>query len=159
MDESKQIEEKLKLENQFKGGVGWFYWIAGLSIINTAIMLFGGKWSFIVGLGVTQVIDAVALNIGPAAKPVAAFLDLLVAGVFVLFGVLAGKRYTWAIVVGMALYGLDGLLFILVKDFLGLAFHGYALFCIWNGLRALQKLSPLPAGAPPAAPIEPHPTG
>ena len=29
----------LALENQIKGGTSWFFWIAGLSILNTIIFL------------------------------------------------------------------------------------------------------------------------
>ena len=50
MENKGAIEEKLRLENQFKSGAGWFFIIAGLSIVNSIIILSGGSWSFIVGL-------------------------------------------------------------------------------------------------------------
>ena len=43
MENSKAIEEKLKTERRFKSGANWFFWIAGLSIINSIILLAGGK--------------------------------------------------------------------------------------------------------------------
>ena len=57
--EKDAIEGKLKIESKFKSGASWFFWIAGLSIINSIILLAGGQWNFIVGLGVTQIIDVI----------------------------------------------------------------------------------------------------
>lgn len=51
-----KLDEHLKA---IKGGANWFYWIAGLSIINTLIIFFNGDVNFIVGLGLTQIIDAI----------------------------------------------------------------------------------------------------
>ena len=65
--EKKAIEENLKVQGQFKSGADWFFWIAGLSIINSIILLAGGQWSFIVGLGITQIIDTIGLEIAKQA--------------------------------------------------------------------------------------------
>ena len=45
-----------------KRGASWFDWIAALSVINSAISLFSGTWYFVLGLGITEVID----QCGPA---------------------------------------------------------------------------------------------
>ena len=141
MENSSAIEERLKLERSFKSGANWFFWIAGLSIINSVIIIAGGQWNFIVGLGITQVIDAIAHEIGSAGIGVALVLDILVAGVFVLFGIFARKKYLWAFIIGMILYTLDGLLFLLAGDWLGIAFHILVLFFIFGGISALKKLN------------------
>ncbi|MFN8597714.1 MAG: hypothetical protein U0559_16215, partial [Anaerolineae bacterium] len=52
----------------------------------------------------------------------------------------------WALILGMVLYGLDGLIFIWAQDWLGLAFHGYALFMMYLGLQAYRKLEALEPG-------------
>ena len=137
----------LRLENQFKSGANWFYWIAALSLVNSMVQAFGGTFGFVVGLGITQVFDAVGRGaaeaggaIGTVVRGFAFVLDLFAAGVFALFGFLARKRMRWAFVVGMALYALDGLLFLLVGDLLGVAFHAFALFGIFVGLRAHRAL-------------------
>jgi hypothetical protein len=137
----------LRLENQCKSGANWFYWIAALSLVNSMVQAFGGTFGFVVGLGVTQVFDAVGRaaaetggSVGTAVRGAAFVLDLFAAGVFALFGFLAGKRMGWAFVVGMALYALDGLLFLLVGDILSIAFHAFALVGIFVGLRAQRAL-------------------
>ncbi len=145
--EQKSVEEKLKIENQFKAGANWFFWIAGLSLINSVILLTGSEWSFIIGLGITQIIDSIGLvlaeEVGIAGKIVALVFDVIAAGIFVLFGVFAKKRYTWAFVVGMILYAVDGLIFLLVMDWLSIGFHIFALFCIYGGFKASRKLADL----------------
>jgi hypothetical protein len=40
----------------------------------------------------------------------------------------------------MVLYGLDGLLFLIVQDWLSFGFHVFALFCIFGGYRSLKNL-------------------
>lgn len=150
------VEQKLKLANQLKSGASWFYWIAGLSLVNTAIFIFGGQWNFIMGLGITQVIDAVAKEAGGslAVKAVAVVMDLLIAGMFAGFGVMAAKRKNWAFVTGMIIYGLDALIFIMAKDYLGIAFHGLALWFIFGGMKAMRQLAQLEPAVLPGAQIK-----
>jgi len=144
--------------NQLKGGASWFYWIAGLSLINSLILLAGSDWNFLIGLGLTQVFDAIAKILsaemnstaGLIIKAIAFLLDLGVAGLFVLFGWLAKKRYAWAFIVGMILYALDGLIFVLVGSWLSVGFHAFALFGLYGGLKAIYMLRRLPQ-LPPLA--------
>jgi hypothetical protein len=138
--------DQLKLANTAKSGAGWFYWIAGLSLINSILMLSESDWGFFIGLGITQVFDGFALSLGGSGKLVALVLDLLVAGVFVFFGVFANKRHAWAFIVGMVLYALDGLIFLAFGDWLSVGFHVFALFCILAGFSANQKLQALQRG-------------
>jgi len=145
------IEAVLKLQSQHKAGATWFYWIAGLSVINSVIVLVGSNWSFIVGLGITQLVDVIAQGVAQQAAAGSAMLiksmgfifDLLVAGLFMFFGFFAVKRHTWSYVVGMVLYAFDGLIFLLGPDFLSIGFHIFALVCIYNGLQASIKLKAL----------------
>ena len=139
--------EKLELEKRMKNGANWFYWIAALSLINSVIMLFNGNWSFLAGLGITQVIDAIAIQVsaagGSGANVIALMMDIIVAAFFAFFGFMAGKRQGWAFITGMVLYFLDGLIFLLVQGWLSIAFHLFALYCIYQGLRALNQLRKL----------------
>lgn len=62
------VEEQIKIENQFKSVANSFFWIAGLSIINSASYLTGSSWHFIIGLSVTQFIDGVASLLSPSRQ-------------------------------------------------------------------------------------------
>jgi hypothetical protein len=154
---AKQATEAL--EQRLLSGANWFYWIAALSLINSVIILANGSWSFIVGLGVTQIVDGIAQGIAAEAasgataiKAVAFAVDCCVAGVVALFAFMAGRRQSWAFIVGMVLYALDGLLFLLFGDFLSVGFHAFALFGIFGGYRALREMN---ARAPVAVPLQP----
>lgn len=126
-------------------GGNWFYWIAGMSLVNTVIGLFHGSLSFVLGLGVTQFIDAGIKQLGGGAALPLLLVNFAFAGVYALFGYFACRRAVWAFVAGIVCYSLDTLLFLLVKDIFGLAFHVYALFCIVVGLRALKSARKLEA--------------
>lgn len=142
-------QEQHRLERQHRSGANWFYWIAGLSVINTLVWLFGGRVTFLIGLGITQLVDAliqivsasVAQDVALVVKMVGFVVNVGIAVLFVVFGVLANQRRKWAFIVGMVLYALDGLLFIWVQDWWSLGFHLLALYGLYSGLRALNELS------------------
>jgi hypothetical protein len=140
---------------QSLSGARWFYWVAALSVINSVVALADGQWSFLAGLGITQVISGFALGLsaelGGAVTVIALALDLIVALIFVGLGVLAQKQNTWAFIVGMLIYALDGMIFLFVRDWLSLAFHAFVLFCIYRGLAANRQFKRLQAeGVTPA---------
>lgn len=128
-------------------GANWFYWIAGLSVVNSVIVLFGGAWYFLVGLGATQFVDGFMMGLievsGPesefAFKAIGFVIDVLIAGLFVLFGYLA-RKHKVGYIAGMIVYGLDALIFLIVPDFLSIGFHIFALFGIFAGYMAFKKL-------------------
>src|SRR5438046_3114443 len=42
-----------------KRGANWFYWIAALSVINSAAFIAEANFHFLAGLGVTELADAI----------------------------------------------------------------------------------------------------
>ncbi len=126
---------------QLKSGASWFYWIAGLSLINSIAAFTGSDWRFILGLGITQVFDAFGRDLGSGGKAMVLTLDLLSAGALVLFGVFAHKRHLWDFVVGMVLIALDGLIFLIAQDWLGVGFHVFVLYCLFRGAKACRELN------------------
>ena len=149
-----------QLEARATTGARTFYWVAALSLVTSIVSLAGGTWAFLVSLGVTQLVDAVANvgaeRLGVGVKIVALVFDIFAAGLFALFGYFAGKRHTWAFVVGIALYVLDALVCALIGFWLGLAFHAFALYSMYGGYRAAASLSEMERFSPPPAP-EPVP--
>ena len=125
---------------RLKSGASWFYWIAGLSLINSIAALAGQGWRFFFGLGITQLFDVIANEFGSSGKMIALLLELAVAGTFVLFGVFANQRHLWAFIVGMVLFALDGVLFVIARDWVGVGFHAFALYCLFRGVQACRQL-------------------
>jgi hypothetical protein len=153
------IHQRILKQKAHSGGAGWFYWIAGLSLLTSIISLSGGTWSFLAGLGVTQVFDGIALALknsgtGDWVKGFSLFLDLLAAGTFILLGVFAKKGSTAAYITGMVLYGLDAIILLAFREWFGAGFHAFALIQIWIGFSALRWLNGRSAEAP-AAPMAP----
>ncbi|MBC8096773.1 MAG: DUF4339 domain-containing protein [Akkermansiaceae bacterium] len=126
---------------QMKSGASWFYWIAGLSLVNSIAAFSGSDWRFIVGLGITQIFDALAGEFGGAGRVIVLLLDLLAAGTFILLGVFAHKRKTWAFIVGMILFGLDTVFFLIIQEWIGVAFHVFVLYCLFRGFKGCRELN------------------
>jgi hypothetical protein len=126
---------------QMKSGASWFYWIAALSLVNSISAFTGSDWRFILGLGVTQLIDGLGQSIEGSGKFIALALDLVAAGVLVLFGVFGSKAHLWAFVLGMVLFALDGVIFLLAQNWIGVAFHAFVLYCFFRGFQACRALN------------------
>jgi hypothetical protein len=131
-------------------GANWYFWVAGLSLVNSLILLSGGDTFFVIGLGVTLLADVIASqvaqqspDIATTVKVIAFGFDLLVALFVAGFGWLSRKRILAVFGIGMFLYLLDGLLFVLFQDWMSAGFHAFALFCMWKGLSAYRQLGAL----------------
>src|ERR1700747_216630 len=150
------IAQKLCAEQIVKNGAGWFLAIAGLSILNSVLNMSGAQFHFIFGLGITEIVDAVGRQSGSTGSALGLVVNLFIAGFFLWFWHFGRKGEKWAFLTGMALYAIDGLILLPFKDFLGLAFHAYALFRIYNGMQGMPVLQEIQRRlAPAGGPIEP----
>lgn len=134
----------------------WFWWIAGLSVVNTVLTHTGSDVSFLLGLGFTLISDHVFKDYAPVAYAI----DLLCIGFFVGIGFIALRGYRWAFVVGLVIYVLDALIYLKFQDWLPLAFHVYASVMIITGIMALNAAIKSVLAAPPvsaAVPAVPPP--
>ncbi len=136
-------EQKLRAENALKGPASWFVTVAALSIVNSVLSMTGASIHFIFGLGITQLVDAVAHQVGSAGYVLDLIINGVIAGVFVLIWKFARKGQGWAWYGGIALYALDGLLLLVFKDFLSVAFHAWALYRMSPGLKFLPMIKQL----------------
>lgn len=140
----------LALKSHGDSGANWFFWVAGLSLVNTIIAHSGGDRHFIVGLSFTAIVDAIAQEIGKQEPGAATAATLIAIGfscfvtlVAALFGWMSRKRWLVAFGIGMAIYVVDGLLYLLLGDIMSAAFHGYCLWSMLSGFNAYRKLSKL----------------
>lgn len=145
-----QMQAAMALANtkkRIKTGANWFYWIAGLSLVNTGIQLFGGTISFVVGLGITLLVDGVAQyaaedypEAGLIFIIIGLVISLFIIAIFAFFGFMANKGKKWAFIAGMGLYALDAIFVIFLGDFFMFGFHLFGLAGLWGGLKALNSL-------------------
>ena len=133
-----------ELSARYRSGANWFYWIAALTFVTSIISLLGGGWRFFLSLGITQVIDGIAVgaseSLGDATKVVAIVLDIFITAMFAGFAYLANKRQMWAYITGMVVFLLDGLLSLLVTDLIGILVHGFVLFVMIRGYMAGREM-------------------
>jgi hypothetical protein len=113
----------------------WFWWIAGLSLVNVALFQSGSKTSFVMGLGITALSDALFAS----NKPVGFVIDALAVGFFLLMGAQASRGKLWAFYVGLAVYALDALIYVTVQQWMPVAFHALAIFFIAKGAISLRQ--------------------
>ena len=141
--ESVAVEQKSRVLQALKGSASWFGMIAGLSVVNSILAMGGASIRFIFGLGLSQIVDALAHQAGSTGYVLDLIINGIIAGVFVLFWNFARKGEKWAWYLGMAVYAVDGLLLLLFKDYLAIAFHVYALYRMSSGLKLLPILERL----------------
>ncbi len=145
-----------------KRGANWFYWIAALSVINSAAFLSGANFHFLAGLGLTELVDAIvgeSIKQGsPAAiNAISVVFDLAAVISFALTGYFANKLFQTAFIIGIGAYVFDALIVLLIGDYLMVAFHAFALYGIIRGflgcreLKAYEKANTV-ASTPPLPP-------
>ena len=134
------IEEKVRWQQALKVSAGWFLWVGGVSMVNSVCRLSGVKFQFIFGLGIAQLVDNLSHRIGGASIVLDIIINGFLVGVFAVFFNFARQGRKWAFLAGMILYALDGLLMLLFRAYLGVAFHAFALFSMNGGLVAISKL-------------------
>jgi hypothetical protein len=144
MDHARAVQ-KLQAESSLKSGASWFLWIAGLSVVNTISAYSGSHWGFAAGLGITQLVDAIAKPLGAAGLAIGLFINVMAVGFFLLMWTFARKGQKWAFIIGLVFYGLDALLVFAVSLWFGLIIHALGLIGMVRGLKASSALNRLAA--------------
>ena len=117
----------------------WFFWVGGLTSVNTLLPFTGQHVRFVIGLGTTQLVTGLAARSGRGWAP-AILLDLLLIGAFLLLGYFALRGQLWAFAIGTGIYALDGLIFLVARRWVGLAFHVFVLAMMVKGFLAARQL-------------------
>ncbi len=138
-----RFEEQLKVEAETKaqvsGGYSWFLWIGILSIINSIDILFHNQLFFIFGLGITPFIDSLTNVSKGDYNVIGLIINVFISSIFIFLWIFAKRKQRWAFLFGMILYGLDTLLFVIIKDWWCVGFHVFVLTMIYYGIISLNK--------------------
>jgi hypothetical protein len=135
-------------EKNLNDGANWFFWIAGLSVVNIIFLLTGSDRTFIIGLGSTQLIDIILSGTDSIVRGIGFAIDAFIVGIFMLLGFLARKKMGWCFIIGMIFYALDGLIYLQIKDYLSLGFHALVLYFLYKGYSALRELKKIDLETP-----------
>jgi hypothetical protein len=121
-----------ELDARIRSGASWFYWVAALSVINSILLMTNVGFGFAVGLGLTTITD-----VAFASMPVAALaISIVCSAVIAVFGYFSIKRHSWAFIVGLLVLLLDTGLCVLIKSWISVAFHAWAIVSIFMAFRA-----------------------
>ncbi len=115
----------------------WFWWIAGLSLVNLFLFYSGSNTSFVVGLAMTAVASAVFTD----PKVIGLMLAALIIGYYVAVGYFAQREKLWAFYLGLLVYVLDALIYMYIGDWMPVAFHAYVIFHLFKGMSAIRGRS------------------
>jgi|GEM_PF-1765868 len=126
---------------------GYFYYIAGISLINSLLFIFG--FGFYGSLGITTVITGIAKYIAETVAGgtgvafiinlIGFFINAVIAGIVALFGYLSSRGHGWVYVVGMIAYTVDALIMLWLGDWIEVLIHLYFLYLLWKGWSLLRK--------------------
>ncbi len=131
------------LVQRVRNGGRWFYWIAGLSAVNFVFFAVGSDTGFALGTAIDWFLQGILEEL---ADPSFGWIaHVVVIALFAFLGVRATAGAQWAFIVGGLLYALDGLLFLLVGGWIGIAVHAFALFSIVSATISLRRLHSTPA--------------
>jgi hypothetical protein len=119
------------LAARMQSGASWFFWLAGLSLVNVLVVYFHATFHFLFGLGIT---DAVGIGI-----------NIVILAMFCAFGYFARNGSKPAFIVGMLLYLLDAGICIIGTAYLAAAVHAYVLYRLFTGFQAAQQYGKLAA--------------
>ena len=147
-----------QLERARDSGASWFYWIAALSLVNTFAAFTGSDWRFIIGLGITQVVDIFAAGMGGSARWITLAISLAITAGVAALGYY-GRKIPGLLLLGIALLAVDAVIFVLAKDWIGVGFHALVIFFVFGGWGAARKLREMPAQATAATAPTPEPSG
>lgn len=139
--------QPLNKKSSSSDGPGTFYYIAGISLLNSILIVF--KISFYGSLGITTLISGIGLylagyNGGTMSfiiNGIAFAINAVIAGIVAGFGYLSGKGHAWAYVVGMITYTVDALIMLWIGDWIEVLIHIYVLYLLWKGWSNLRKIN------------------
>jgi len=125
----------------------WFYWKAGLTVINSFIMMTGTLWAFFLGLSITQIFHGVATGVteelgvsgGNIYQGIALVLSLFCAGFVAMLGYFGRQGKRWALIVGLIIFCFDAVLYLITFSIFGVLLHGIAIYLISKGISAAKK--------------------
>ncbi len=148
--QSQPINPQPPKKNSFSSdGPGVFYYIAGISLLNSVLIIF--KVGFYGSLAITTLISGIGLVIAESVNggtmasfiinAIAFLINAVIAGIVAGFGYISGKGHAWAYVVGMIAYTVDALIMLWLGDWIEVLVHLYVLYLLWKGWSALRKIN------------------
>jgi len=113
----------------------WFWWIAGLSLVNTVLYYAGSNTSFVMGLALTTIVNVLFARM----VALAVLATILIIGFYFVVGLYAQRGRLWAFYTGLAVYVIDALILLKFEDWMSAGFHALAIYFIVRGMMRLRQ--------------------
>lgn len=139
-NETLEQKKRAQLEQNARNGSNYFFWIAFFSIFNKVMDMLSAKRRFVFGLGAPQTIERSLAVPNPA---LIWGIIIVLAGIFVLFGIFARRGNIPIYMIGILFYLVDMALSILSGDLVGAVVHVVFTVLLVMGLIATRKLKGL----------------
>jgi hypothetical protein len=133
-----------KLATQRRAAATWLFVIGGLTALNAVLWLIGSNVRMVIGLASTRAVIGVLAPLGLAGLALELLAVFGVAASFVALGVLLRRGRNWALWVGIALYAVDFLVFVVLgglDDIVSFGFRMFALLSLAISGEAIRRLS------------------
>jgi len=140
-DERLARSKRASLEQNAINGSTYFFWIAFFSLLNKVMDLLSSERSFVFGLGAPQTIERMLAAPNPT---VIWGITVLLAIIFVVFGIYARRGNIPVYILGIIFYVADMVLSLLSGDIVGALVHVVFTVLLVMGLIATMKLKDLP---------------
>ena len=139
-----KVKEQIKQENLIKNNASWFLFIAIMSIANTILILSNQNFHFAIGLGISELILVVMYYgvqqaTGIDLTVVSFILTLLVPAFFIWVWAKSKKKNQNVYLAGAIVYGVDTLISVFFKLWIGVAVHLLCLWFIFMGYKTLTE--------------------
>jgi len=140
-NQNRELQKRAQLEQNARNGSNYFFWIAFFSIFNQVMDKLSATRRFVFGLGTPQYIDRLLEGSNPS---LIWGIIIVLAIIFVLFGIFARRRNIPIYIVGIIFYLADMVLSILAADIIGTVVHVVFTVLLVMGLIATSKLNDQP---------------
>ncbi len=112
-----------------------------MTIVNTVATYTNTQYRFAIGLAFAQFTEFMMGSANSHAM-LSLAVDAVGAAIFAALGYFTPKQH-WLFYAGFVLYGIDGALLILMKDYdlFGIGLHLFVYFCLYQGIQASKQLT------------------
>lgn len=139
--------QEVFVDADIKSAANWFYWKAGLTVVNSILAIAGVYWQFFLGLTLPQLFHGILIGISEMSpdtnvKPfqgIVLLLSLFGSGLVGFFGYQAKQAKKWAFILGIVIFAFDGLLYLLTLSIFGILIHVYAIYSLSKAFSNCRK--------------------
>ena len=145
-------KRQLRTEGFVRSTAGLFFFIAGATIVNFAMLVSNSAVRWGLGMLAPRAMVVLFRSMGPSVVVLSGFVAIVGAALFAIVGAFTLRQRRSALVLGLVLVVADALFYFVIPDMLAILMHAFAVFSI---IGARQAFAPdaLPVTVAPVRPV------